>query len=179
MLTYTTEQCQRCHGKGTERFLLLFERDCPSCNGTGQIHVPQLTHEQDRRTFAVSALSPETVEILKKKPILLDCLSPSNKADLLRKHSELPQSRFTRYVESSAERQRRLNEEMMRTRNQQQQFEKFMEQNRKQQEDLTKKSLEHQRDFMKLNKQQQDLNNKQFQDFVNQRARLDELDRKG
>jgi len=167
MLTYTTEQCQRCNGKGKVRFLFLFERDCPECNGAGKINVPHLTHGQDRKPFSVSALSPETVEILKKKPILLDCLSPSNKADLLRKHSELPQSRLTRYVESAAERQRRLNEGMMR-RNQQLQFEKFMEQNRKRQEEVSKKSFERHEDFTKWIKKQQDLNNKQFKDFVNQ-----------
>lgn len=172
MITYKTEQCQHCHGKGKVRFLFLFERDCPECNGDGKIDVPQLTHEQDRKSFSVSALSPETLEVLKKKPELLSCLSPNNRVDLLRKHNELRQPRPIGHVESVAEKMGRRNQEMMQAKLQQQR-EDFIRRGREQQDKFIKwSSQQHQRqfdDFMKWSHEQhQNWANEQFKNFVNQ-----------
>ena len=173
MLTYKSEQCQRCNGIGKVRFMFLFERDCPVCNGAGKIDVPQLTHEQDRKPFSVSALSPETLEAIKKKPELLSCLSPDNRVDLLRKHSELRQPRPIGYIGAVAEKQRRGNEEMMHAQQHQRQSEDFMRRGREQQDKFIKwSSQQHQHqfdDFMKWSHEQhQNWANEQFKNFVNQ-----------
>lgn len=161
MITYKTEQCQHCHGKGKVRFLLLFERDCPVCNGDGKIDVPQLTHEKDRKPFSVSVLRPETLEVIKKKPELLSCLSPNNRVDLLRKHNELRQPRPISHVESVAEKTGRRNQEMLIRK----QFEDFMQSSHERQKDFVNRSMEWSRE---QHQQHMKWANEQWENFVNQ-----------
>lgn len=166
MITYKTQQCQHCHGKGKVRFLLFFGRDCPECNGTGQIQVPQITQQKETWPFAVSALNPETLAIVKAKPSLLHCLSPANQADLMRKHSELrhlPPRAYGIPAESEAE-QRRRNEEMMQA-----------EENRRRFADFVRQSQEQHKQFMewshKQQQQAQQQANQLFQNYVKEHRR--------
>lgn len=164
MITYKTEQCQHCSGKGKVRFLLLFEQDCPECNGTGQIQVPQITQEKEKRQFSVSALSPETLTILKNKPLLLNCLSPANRADLMRKHSELqklPPTGLVKPVESEAEKRRSRYEEMAYADEQRRRFANFMQ---RQNDNLLRQSQE----------QHQRWADEQFRNFVQAHAHFEQ-----
>lgn len=158
MLTYETQECPRCRGNGTVRFLLIFHRECPECDGTGQIHVPQITHEQNKNTFEVMELSPQTLKAVKTNPDVLKCLSPSNRADLLQKYSELRSQRLTPHLkgftQSPTERRRRINSQAMAAQLQRQQFSAFVQ-----------KNIEHQH-HMFTNQVQSA--NQQFQNFINQ-----------
>ena len=165
MLTYTTQTCLYCHGTGKVRVLIVFKRQCPLCGGTGEIKVPHITHDKISQPFTVSELTPETRGVLKANSTLLTCLSPTNRAELLRKYSDLrPRAKRQTGARMTEQERHQQIEAMGAGAMQQRQFADFMRHSQEQ----------HQR-FVQWSQQQHQQHmqwaNQQFQNFVNQNRR--------